>query len=1333
MRFYKFIRLFISSILIFSMVVGGISIIVNAANPELHGIIVGTVNYNKEIVPKNKISQIDIDSISAVLGATISDIEVDGSIDGRKSLGFADLDKKADRGWYFVDDNEAVYWINRFGGNPNYILGGAANVYSKKVMILNQPGTPSYQAYNLAEIALASGGAGFTIGDNLVPDGNGGYVSVGHFRTTQRPTGSVKTDKTQYKVNESVTIEANATDYSYYDRGIIVWNLSVINKTTGKGYQAFLSNEEIRDTSGYIPQVDLSSNPKPFNWAKNFTYKPAEPGLYEVSLTITDRHLRSRQGSASISVSTPYLAQFTVGDVQPPIDPDPDPDPPPATCSISSTQTKLDIRIEEEKSDRELKNVPSGGETIYVEPGSRIIITAAKSGRFTANGVPMEKGAGNNARVGVLDAPFDEGPIQIKYESDDGADCWVKTMFVLKKGDRLDKCPIVKLSGSTVRNGETIEVSPGEELNFRVQYTDRYGDVQPLNVYWEVTLPDGKLVTVPLAENDKGKVGPYESDRLTLPYEYDRKDVVPLERGKTYQLRLNLEHTNFDAASRPECAWSITIKVRDTSCTIDEQDRIKFYAYGEPPVGYSPGGELLDDTLLDEGLYFSHFTDTGNDYDTHLGVAADVPGTWYLRFNGSQTPLTGKLAAKEKFHLFLPYDVEAGDTVTLVFISETGCIRELELPIWSDRKCYTLTASIEHTTGQVVWEKDVKRGEILELKPEDWIDGYHGFRLFTSTDTHFSLTWLNPATNTWEKQRDGKWLSASSRAQNHHSISFPRDSSGPTGLPLPGFYRIEFYDENSDSDQCDGFFFVRIGDGGNPNPDGENLLIIKSSFKITPNDPQAPRTTATITFDVKNAGKLEHDTKLAVRWESSPTATMLDVNNFKPGEVRKITVPTQYPQQSEDFIANINPNKDRPADETIWPDNRAQWPVEVTGGGGGTIPAPPGGGGNFDGGEIGLKIFDSDGRELQKLQVNADGVWEREPARIRVEIDQTKINQGFDRVKQEINQNITLYKSQLEQSISGDGIKGVTVTATPGWIADAKSLAVYNPAMLDLKVTGPGTPQQWQVNSAGTGGDYLYTGTVVPTQTTWRQVLNAQKYKVEINGFVITMDYHIRFDVSYESCTEDDDGNETCEPHSLTQNMTGRYTITVKGGEREFEVFEPNAKGLLRHTAEWAEYHGRDRYPESRPDDFYAGERILTSLVLETRHRHPVSGNYPEITAAQAWISETGRRNTPLQSTLGLQQSSPTAWQGASYMVPKLGMRETGVDTPLMGDKQRGFQKDASYAVYFHVHFRFGAVKGFAFPNKQTLAGHDQADYRTPFRIIANAWERQGIRNHTTR
>jgi hypothetical protein len=1306
-------------LLLFSSCIGLLPVAVRAADPNLHGIKVGTVDRNKEIQPKNGVTSINIQGIPGDLGATISNIEVDGVQNGQRVLGFADLDAKADKGWYFVDRNEAIYWINQFDGNQNFILTGQTNVYSNTVSSLQDGFTP-YQAYNLAELATASGGAGFTIRDNLEPDGSGGYTSIGHFRTPQ-PTGSVSTNKTKYQVNEQVTISANATDYSYYDRGILVWNLSVINKTTGRGYYQFEASKEVEDTSGYIPPVNETSNPKPFPWNQSHQYKPTEPGVYEVSLTVTDRHHRSRQGSSSMSVSAPYTYQFTVGDVSP--EPDPDPEQPPGSCK----RTAMDLRLEQENSDRELSGVASHGEEITVKKDTRIVITAKKAGTFTHNGVSMEAGSGGNRKVGITEAPL-SGSFTIRYESDDGTECWEKTFRVNDGEDGVDQCPIITVNGGALRSGSTIEVAPGEEVRFQAKYTDAYGEVAPAEIKWDVIRPDGSVETLPGGYNEEGgreRWHTYNSAKLSLPFGNgkDPHDVL-LEKGKTYKVQLNFESAKWD--DRPECDWFITIEVRDTTCTIAEQKKIKFKKYGEPPSPFPPGGEELSSFDYD-AIYKEHFTKTDNGYDTHMKLSADVEGTWYLDRNGSKIPLSQKLQANEKLDLILPDDIEAGEEIKLVFLSKTGCIREFSFIVLTYNKCYELMIKMENNMGDQKWVRDVERGETITLEPSDFPSKGYYLNLFTGEDTKYNMQWFDPATGDWKYSRDGSSLSGGTNPTEDHKLRFPRDDD--TDVVLEGLYLITFYDDTAGSNLCDGHFFVQIGDG-TETPDGENLLIIKNSFTIAPKMPQAAGTPSTITFQVKNAGSLEHDTKLAVRWESSAKETVLDVDNFKPGEVRKITVPTQYPPQSEDFIANINPSKNKPSDETIWSDNRAQWPVKVTA----SVdpPTPPGGGENYDGGEIGLEIYDSRSRKLQKLQVNADGVWEGEPANIRVVIDQTKINEGFQKTQQAINQKINQYKAQLEQSVSGEEIKNVQVTAQPGWISDAKSMAVYNPTMLDLKVSGPGTPQQWQVRSSSTGGDHLYTGTLVPTQTTWRQGLQAQKYKAEINGFVITMDYSIQFDLTYESCTTDDEDQETCEAKNVTETMTGRYAITVKGGEHLFEVFEPNAAASIRHTPEWAEYHGRDRYPNSLPNDFYAGERILTQVELQTRHRHPVSGLYPDVVSAQAWIHETGKRQTILQSLLSLQSMSPQRWIGSTYSASKLGTREVGVDTPLMGDKQRGFQKDSSYAVYYSVQFQFAVKKGFPYANKTAGQGHELTDYRIPFRIIANAWERQGIRNHTT-
>jgi len=1292
-----------------------------ATLPNLHDIVVGKVDSQKRIVPNNSegyLSKLKIEGISGQLGTAISNVKINGNTNGRNVIGFADLDEKADKGWYFVDNAEANYWISSFGGNSAHILGGAASIYSKNISSINDIEFQPYQAYNLAELATASGGAGYTIGDNLEPYGSG-YISVGHFRTTSPPTGQVTTDKTTYKVNEQVTISANATDYSYYDRGILVWNLSVINKTTGKGYQQFETSREITDQSGYLPPVNESSSPKPFPWSQNYQYKPAEPGLYEVSLTITDRHHRARQGSGSMSVSTPYTYQFTVGDV--PTEPGPDPDPePPAGCQ----RTEMELRFEQENSDRELFDVPSGGESISVRDGTRIVATASKPGTFKHNGTVMESGPNGNRKLGITEAP-QAGTFSIAYESDDGTECWQKSFAVNNGEDGVDRCPIITVNGSSMSNGDTLEVTPGEEVRFKAKYTDAYGEQGPADIKWDVTRPDGSVEKLPGAYTEVGgreRWGTWNSAKLTLPFgKGDDSHDVLLERGKTYQVKLNYESAMW--YDRPECDWVLTIKVRDASCTIDEQRSIKFTKYGEPPSEFPPGGTILSSLELNP-FYRELFTRTASGYDTHMKVSASAAGSWYLEYVGKKVALGQQLAANEKLDIVLPEDYEVGEPMKLVFLSETGCIREFTFTVMTFKRCYGLLLSMEDNFGNEAWSREITRGDTIRFKPDDIPNG-QSLKLFTGDDAKASVQWFDPATQKWEFKRGDHSLPGGSGPRSNHWLRLPRDDD--TNDLLEGLYLVVVYNPESSSPMCDGHFFIEIGDGA---PEGENLLIVKSSFSISPKQPQAAGTSGTITFQVRNAGQLEHDTTLAVRWESSPQETLLTVDQFKPGEVRTITVPTKYPQQAEDFIAHINPAKDRPDNESIWSDNRALWPVKITEEP--ELPNLPGGGGDFDGGEMGLEIYDSDGRQLQKLAVQADGVWEREPATIRVVIDQTKIDEGFQRTQQEINAKIVDYKAQLEHSVSGEGIQNVAVTAQPGWIADAKSMAVYHPDQLDLSVTGPGLPQAWQVSSASTGGDYLYTGTTVPTQTTWREELQSQKYKAQINGFVIAMDYSIQFELTYDSCAADEDDQEVCEAKSVTKTMTGRYTITVKGGERTFEVFEPNAAGSIRHTAEWAEYHARDRYRDSRPDDFYAGERILAQVELQPRHRHPVSGKYPVIVSAQAWIAETGMRQTPLQSLLSLAPASPQLWRGPAYSASKLGSREVGIDIPLMGDKQRGFQKGASYAVYCSLQFRFDAKKGFAYPVKNGGQGHALTDYRIPFRIIANAWERQGIRNHTT-
>ncbi|GED67452.1 hypothetical protein BRE01_11540 [Brevibacillus reuszeri] len=1303
-------------------------------SPELYDVAPGFLDKDKKVMDsgKYKINGLaEIDKYEQ-MNVSIADVKVQGTKTGSgQVLNYTKNSTTSDNGYPVVDLNEARAWASIFNGNPSFISysNGLNEFY-----VQHDNGEDIYTGYLLSQIAEMSGGSGLpytTIPYTSSEYPNQRYKGVVNFETSPQPKGGIGIgSKSQYKVGDTVQVNMWAEDFSFFNRGIKVLNYYIYNVDTQVTEHSFSS--EIKKHSA-ITNGDYSKggpgNPYHIE-VSGQQYISTKPGNYEARLLITDLHDRNSQNASSLGgTGVPYKVPFKVGDAPPPDPENPDPGP---SCTIDSSKTKMDINVDGDKDVKDYTAVSSGS-SIAVEKNATISIFAKKQGTFKMDGVEMPTYKGDR-KTGVKSVGS-SGSYKVVYTSDDGTECWEKTFTVINKGGE-DKCPIITLSNATVRNGDTIEIFATDKLYFHAKYTDKDGTSGPALVMWDVTRPNGSVVTLPGQYDDRDRWRPYNSEKLNLPWGNGRSpDDVVFERGKTYKIKLNYSQTDWD--KRPECNWEITIKVRNVACEISDQNALKAQVYGNPPNPFSPAGDEVyqqpggKPSTLYYDVYFKWFTMINADsYDTNMRFSANAPGTWYLLEGDKRTALTGKLAANEQFDLIIPADLaESFGEVLLEFESDKGCLERIAFTVKSDRKCYNILVSSEVSVSDQKWSKEIKRGETIELSDADY-EGNYRFSVFTSGDTHYLVNWFDPDDKKWKWKRNGQDLGASRNAQNKHHIYFPTDTNKRL---LEGLYMVEVYDKEG----CSGFFFVKIGSSP---LEGENLLIIKSSFTITPNSPQEAGIEATITFDVKNEGKLSHNTKLAVRWESSAKETVLDVNEFKPGEIRKITVPTQYPQKSENFIANINPSKNLPDNETIWSDNRALWPVKVVGGGDPELPEPKppdppdpeGPGGDMDGGEIGLEIYDADNRQLQKLQVNVDGVWEREPARIRVVIDQTKINEGFQRVQQEINKSITDYKALLEQSASGENIENVSVTATPGWIADAKSMAVYSPASLDLRVSGPGTPQQWQVSSTSTGGDYLYTGTIVPTQTTWRQVLQSEKYKAEINGFVITMNYSIRFDLSYEMCTTDEEENKTCKPNQISKTMTGRYTITVKGGERPFEVFEPNATGSIHHTEEWKEYHSRDRYPNSQSNDFYAGERILAQIELQPRHRHPVSNQYPVITASQAWISETGLRQTSLQSLLSLRAISPQLWKGPTYSASKLGTREQGVDIPLMGDKQHGFKKDASYAVYYQVHFRFDVNKGFPYLNKNAGKGHELSDYHLPFRIIANAWERQGIRNHTT-
>ncbi|MGC5326982.1 hypothetical protein [Brevibacillus sp. SYSU BS000544] len=441
-----------------------------------------------------------------------------------------------------------------------------------------------------------------------------------------------------------------------------------------------------------------------------------------------------------------------------------------------------------------------------------------------------------------------------------------------------------------------------------------------------------------------------------------------------------------------------------------------------------------------------------------------------------------------------------------------------------------------------------------------------------------------------------------------------------------------------------------------------------------------------------------------------------------------------------------------------------------------TIPEEPeipsgGGGGNHDAGKSIIRLFDSDNRELA---LNADGVWEREPVRVRVELPYQKIDQLYVTITNEINQKITERVDQIE-GLYGE-FENVKVTPTPESIASAKAFATYQPASITLKVSGPGLPQNFTVSSSAQHAEHIYTGTTVPTETTWRDVLNGTDYVATLDGFSIIMKTKASFNIYYEvkrieeePCGTDPDTGEDilCEveyfdPKTETDEISFDYTITVqKADDRKFEVFEPNAKLVLLHTPEWQKIHAKDEYKSSTIKSWYAGETILTHVILEPRHKHPVSGKYPVIQSTTSWMRELGGvanwmkrarvKERPYwhQVSLTLVQEGQTLWAGPKRDVPDPNRpgkylfrnREKGVDNGVgrhdkkgpitMGDIWYGLQPGENYSVQGIVQFNFGVSKGFQLFDKNNGSGSQLQDYRSEIEIIDNALSR--VLNFTQR
>ncbi|GED32383.1 hypothetical protein P9G84_13735 [Brevibacillus centrosporus] len=389
-------------------------------------------------------------------------------------------------------------------------------------------------------------------------------------------------------------------------------------------------------------------------------------------------------------------------------------------------------------------------------------------------------------------------------------------------------------------------------------------------------------------------------------------------------------------------------------------------------------------------------------------------------------------------------------------------------------------------------------------------------------------------------------------------------------------------------------------------------------------------------------------------------------------------------------------------------------------------------GGEIPGGKMNLKVYDSDNRLLVST---ADGTWEKEPARIEVEIDQNQINSAFAQADQEIAQAIVDKKAYFEAKYPAPDYENVVVTASPStWNSKTNSMTKW-PSSVPMSVSGPGIDKNFALNPKLSVQSNIYDGTTVPTLTTWAMQLNSEDYVVKADSFQIDVPYKVDFDVSYEKCEEKPDPDDPdapptkeCTPGTDRESIQNSFTINVLGDDTQFEVYEPNAKGILLHTPEWVEKHSRDRYKASTNNSFYAGETILTHVIFEPRHKHPFSNQYPVILSATSWMQERGGKNTDLRNSLNLVKVG-LEWHGPQIQVAKLGSREDGVDIMKMGDVWTGLQR-GNYSIYFLPRFKFGVNKGYPIYDKTKLRGHNMDDYKVPLEILGNAYEWQGYKTH---
>jgi len=950
-----------------------------------------------------------------------------------------------------------------------------------------------------------------------------------------------------------------------------------------------------------------------------------------------------------------------------------------------------------------------------------IVLSTGKSGTFKLGSAVVGRGK----YVEIESFPKNGDVFTLSFESDDGEECWVEK-FYLDRGDFDITCPWVEIDfnyeglyiGNLTKVGNGT-VRTNVELNdywaIRSFYRDENGEKQPAPVYWRLKRPDGSTVRMNWTEHERpSQRKPWPTDwlytRSETPEGYFGFDIPG-----TYELEYFIDANRNPDWAAMGCTWKMTIVV--TGC---EDLRISAKLNGTTyrmvrNVDETQSGRYFYDVKLpaDRQTNTLEFTMKRSTYeepaDWELVRVSD--GAVIHRLTNAET-FTYTIAAPGQYKLYVKKMMGSEPCQFVVTITQTGCDA-----LGAEAILYNEHADITGSgTASDPYRVKMTAGQNNQI------------RLHITDGEKYVTTGLQ-----WTLKRGNTVIHTTTNSRLEYTLP-------PSTQQYSVHVRINYEDAVCEK------YFVFEAENLNCNDIYMHFYDpIKEAWQY--NVAPGPGHTATITLKANTVdiGFVVTDKPNAIDNKGGATIVPMDwqatlPNQFDPtwfAYYRKNVSPGTYTIKA---VVNADNGEDSGRFAAL---NGCTFTLTLVVDPESTEPPPctncnPGG--DVDGGQMQIRLFDSDNRQLTQA---SDGVWEREPVRIEVTIDQSRINAAFTQVNQQIQRAIEAKKAEFLTQYDGEPYEDVEVTATPSaWDARTDPQTSW-PSTVPLTVTGPGVNQTYSLQPKQQVQSVNYTGTTVPTFTTWLASLHHQDYVVQAEGFTIEVPYTVRFTVTYQECEmvspgEDPETGEPlppekhCVPGTDSGEISGTFHIQITGDQARFEVFEPNARGVIHHTQEWLEYHARDRYKNSQPHHFYAGERILARVLLESRHRHPYSGKYPVIQGAQAWIHETGQRTTLLQSLLSLQAQTATQWGGPKQMINKLGMREVGVDTPLMGDKQRGFQQGKDYAVYFQVRFAFGVSKGFGYPQKTGGTGHDPADYRAPFHIIGNAWERQGIRNHVT-